>query len=222
MMMGNAIIFPSIEETLVALLSEISDGEIIIALIYTLLRTLSASTISFFIALTMAFLAYRYKTVKEFIKPYLNVLKTIPTVALIVIALLLIGREGSVMVAIFLLAFPLFYNGILFALENIDDDLLRMTKTYDVSYIFKIKRIFLPLITDDIISTAKSALSLAFKVAVMSELLVQVHIGLGHELYFYRINILTPEVFALTLIMIVVSILFDKVLDILASRLSSL
>ncbi len=208
----NTIIFPSIEATFVSLIDIIASGSIYTALFATILRTLVAVTISLFFAVSLSVIAYRYQSFAVFLKPFLSLVKTMPTAAVIVIALLTFGREGSVLTVIFLVAFPLMYNDTLFALKHIDADLIKITKTLSGDYLLNLRRIYLPLIKPQLLSSLKSALSLSFKVCVMAELISQVNLGLGKELYFYRINLLTPEVFALTLVMILISILFDCLL----------
>ncbi len=209
---ANPIVFPGLSDTFIALVALLSEGDLYVAILMTLVRTLIGVSISFLCAMILATLAYMMTFIKDLLFPIISIIKTIPNVAIIIIALLIFGRSGSVIIAIFLVAFPIFYTDILFAYEHIDDDIIKVTKTYEDDLYIKYKRVFIPLIKPAIKNSLVKTLSLSFKVTVMAELLVQIAHGLGRELYFYRINIDTPKVFALVLIMVIISGLFDLAL----------
>ena len=104
------------------------------------------------------------------------------------------------------------YQEMLHGYESISEDIMRITATFSGNFLIKWWLVYLPSIKTHIINAIKMTLSLGFKVTVMAELLVQIGEGLGHELYFYRINLMTAQVFALTLIMVLVSFVFDRLL----------
>ena len=208
----NPIVFPGVGETFQALCGLIGDADLYVAILATLARTLIGVSISFLCAMILASASYAKSFIKDLIAPIISAIRTIPNVAIIIIALLIFGRSGSVIIAIFLVAFPIFYSDILFAYKHIDDDIIKVTMTMEDDLYLKFKRIYIPLILPSIKNSIAKTLSLSFKVTVMAELLVQIANGLGRDLYFYRINVDTPKVFALTLIMIAISGLFDILL----------
>ena len=62
---------------------------------------------------------------------------------------------------------------------------------------------------------------MGFKVTVMSELLSQVTNGIGKELYFAKINLLMSDIFAWTVIMVIISLTFDYILGLLIRSFSN-
>lgn len=206
---ANSIVFPSVEDTVVALLEILKSEDIYVAISFTLIRAAIGVSLSFLAAFILSSLAFVFPMIKEVIRPFISIFKTIPNVAIVIIALLLFKRSGAVLVAISLVALPLFYSDMIYAYEHIDEDIKKITDTYEDDLFIKFKRVFIPLIKPALVASLLKVSSLAFKVTVMAELLVQIKHGLGHELYFYRINILTPEVFALTSIMVLISLAID-------------
>ncbi len=215
LVIANSFILPDILTTIEALLGLLSEPDIYIALALSLLRTIMVVIMSFILALILATMAFKHPFFSDFLAPFISILKTVPTVSVLVILLLLVGRSGSIMWACLLVILPIMYQEILAGYMSIDEDIMRVTATFSEDFGIKWWRVYLPSIKSYILNAVKMTLSLGFKVTVMAEVLVQIGEGLGHELYFYRINLMTPQVFALTLIMICVSFAFDRLLTLI-------
>ncbi len=209
---ANSFILPDIITTIEALLGLLGETDLYIALVFSLVRTFVIVGLCFVFSLALATFAFKHPFFADFLAPFISMLKTIPTVSVLVILLLLVGRSGSIVWACLFVIFPIMYQEMLHGYVAIDEDIMRITSTFSEDFLIKWWRVYLPSIRNNIVNAIKMTLSLGFKVTVMAELLVQIGEGLGHELYFYRINLMTAEVFALTLIMIIVSFAFDKLL----------
>ena len=109
----------------------------------------------------------------------------------------------------------------MFGFEHIDDNLMMITDTFQGEFIMKLKLVYLPLIMPNIINSVRSTLTLCFKVTIMAELLSQVSLGIGREMYFARINLNTNDIFAWTILIIIISTVFDKLIDYLTKYLKS-
>lgn len=187
----------------------------------TLARTFIGISISFLFALIFGILSFYNHKFREFLYPIFITLKTIPNISIIIIALIWLGRNGSVLLIVSLVAFPLLYSSILFGFDNIDNNLLMITNTFQGKFLMKLKLVYLPLIVPNIIDSIKSTLSLCFKVTIMAELLSQVKYGIGKEMYFAKINLDTSTIFAWTILIIIISTIFDKIIDYLANNIKS-
>ena len=212
LLVGNSFILPDILTTIASLIGLLSESGLYVALIYSLVRTILVVALCFILSLALATLAFKHPFFADFLAPLISILKTIPTVSVLVMLLLMVGRSGSIMWACLFVILPVMYQEILHGYASINEDIMRITATFSEDFLIKWWRVYLPSIKSHIINAIKMTLSLGFKVTVMAELLVQIGEGLGHELYFYRINLMTAEVFALTLIMVLVSFIFDQLL----------
>ena len=215
----SSIVLPSIFDVAICLYQLVISPDTYIAIGLTLSRLFMGITISFLFALGLASLAYRYQKVKEFIYPIVLIAKTIPTVSIIVLTLIWFGREGTITTIVSLVVFPILYSNILFGFNSIDKAILDDLKLIDTSYFNKLIYVYLPLIRHQIMESLKVTVSLGFKVSIMSELLAQIRVGIGREIYFNKINILTDRIFAWTIIIIFVSMLLDKSLIYLSNYL---
>lgn len=221
LLIDKAYILPSILEVLISLKDIVISSNFITTVLLTVSRTLIGVTISFMISLVLASVSYRYKSFEEFIEPLYIILKTIPNITYIVIALIWFGRTGSILIVSTTVVLPIFYNSILSALKNIDKDLKEYTMLYDYSYIYLLYRIYIPIIFKDILLSISNCLSLSFKVSIMAEILSQISSGIGKELYIAKSNFLTSEIFAWTIIIILISYLFDSIIHLIVKKYSN-
>ena len=221
LLINNEIIFPSILDVSKSLAQIIASEVFVYAIINTLFRTFCGVFISFLFALVFGILSFRYSKFKDFLYPIFISLKTIPNISIIIIGLIWLGRNGSVLLIVSLVAFPLLYSNIMFGFENIDNNLMMITDTFQGEFIMKLKLVYLPLIMPNIINSIRNTLTLCFKVTIMAELLSQVSLGIGREMYFARINLNTSDIFAWTIIIILISTIFDKIIDYLTMYLKS-
>ena len=213
MLIHKSYILPGITDILVSLKDVLLSGTFLKVVFTTLYRTFIGLLISFFIALVLALCAYFNETVRELLHPLYVLLKTIPNITYIIVALLWLGRNGSVILVASLVVFPIFYNSILNALLNIDDSLIKVTRLYQGPILHKIIHVYLPLIKKDILAALGNCCSLGFKVSIMAEILSQVKSGIGKELYYAKANFLMADIFAWTILIILISSLFDHLIS---------
>lgn len=189
------------------------------ALAYTSFRVLFAVALSFITALLFACLAYRRQFIKDYLHPFIVTLKTVPSACILVMSLLYFGREGTVTLLAGLLVFPLFYCDFLFALEHIDRYLTADIALIKGSYLLKLYYAYLPLIADKLIDSLHYNTLLAFKAAIMAELVVQIKQGIGQAIYYGKINLLTAELLAWSLVITALMFIADFLLRKLATYL---
>ncbi len=211
-------ILPNFYDILLSLKNIIFSKSFLIIVFTTIYRTLIGLIISFIVAIVLAFLAYFKKGIRDFLNPIYVMFKTIPNITYIIVALIWLGRNGSAILVSSLVVFPIFYNSLLSALLNIDEELIEVTNLYDISDIYKIKKVYLPLIRNDIITSLSNCCSLGFKVSIMAEILAQVKSGIGKELYFAKANFMMADIFAWTIIIILISTLVDYLLSLLKNK----
>lgn len=214
----KSFILPRISEILISLKNIIFGSKFFITIISTLFRTFFGVLISFLLGILLACISYKYRMFEELFNPLYIILKTIPNITYIIIALIWLGRSGSVILVAATVIFPIFYNSILSSLKNIDKELIEYTSLFNYSYLFKTFNIFLPLIKIEIINSIKNCLSLAFKVSIMAEILSQIKNGIGRELYYAKSNFLMADIFAWTIIIVILSYLFDLVINVIAQK----
>lgn len=190
----------------------------------TLYRLIVSFLLSFAAALIVGIFAGLFPVMKNFLKPLIIVLRTIPTAALIFVLIVLLKPKMSLFIIDFLLMFPILYEAVCAGTENIDTsviDALRL-ETKKSSPI-AITKVIVPMAWPYVILGIVQALGLGMKVSIMSEVLCgdDKIPGLGRMIYAAYIETNMSSIFALTLIAIILSGILDLSLHYLKKKYKS-
>lgn len=187
----------------------LAQGETYLALLCTLARAVTAFALSFGVALALVLLVGVYPAAKPFIGGVVTVLRALPTISVILIAMVAFHSSTVPMVVAFLVAFPVVYSAFL---REIDDkQLADLCKVYNVSAAKKVKYVLLPQTSKAMLLQCHDSLPLCIKVVIAGEVLALPRLGLGKQMYAAKVNWLTANVFALTLLALVVCLVLSGI-----------
>ncbi len=205
----NDYVVPSFPDTMVSLWGCLCSGEFWTAFAFTFLRTLEAFVLSFLLAALLAAASALSKTAAAFIKPFMVFLRTVPTLAIILILLIWTSAKVAPVIVTFLVLFPMIYSQMVAATENVDGGLIQMAKLYGVSKKERLFKIYLPQISPDIFSQTGANVSLGIKVMISAEVLSNTYKSLGGMMQSARSFLEVPRLAALTLIAVLLGLVAD-------------
>lgn len=214
----NDILLPYPHQVLLYLYENIFTFQFWMSIGITILRTSRGFLFSLILALVFSICSFLNKKFYCFLEPIYIILKTIPNVSYIILALIWLGAEGSVSLVTFMILFPVFFNGFFNHLQNQNSDIIDATKIYADTTWNTFRFWLFPELEGEILQTGKTASSLGFKVGIMAEILGQVRVGIGRSIQFNRLDLNTSGIFAWTLVVILISLLFDSIFQILERR----
>ncbi|TVP85642.1 MAG: hypothetical protein EA375_03505 [Acholeplasmataceae bacterium] len=201
-MINTPLLFPSPLQVGRAFANLMVSFEAWSALAASILRLLLMVVISLVMALFMALYASRHPRFEIIIRPYITILRTIPVISIIVILLIVAGFTRTPYIATFLMIFPLLYQGILDAVKDIPQDYRDVFALEDGRLIPGWFHNELPLVKNQFATVLLQACGLGVKVLIMTEYLSQTPRSIGAAIYIARIYFRYDEVFAWTLILI--------------------
>ena len=208
---NNDIFLPSIVAIIKYLIHLLKDANTYMIIIETIKRTCIAFFISMVVGTSIGIVAASFKKIYAYVNPLIVVLKTIPNISYMFLLLLWINKASSATYYIvFFILFPLFYDGAYNTLQSMDQDLKDVICIYPEKYLEIVKKIYIPECIDKMKGINISAISLGFKVCIMSEVLGFVKKGIGREMYFNKANLDMVGVFAWTIIVIIVVYIFES------------
>lgn len=208
---GNSLIVPSFWETCNSFWHFLGSGAFWLALLGSLGRTLLAFAISLIGAVICAVLATLSKTAKAVLKPVMVFLRTLPTMAVILIILkITLGNKTlSPVIVTVLVLLPLIYAQFNAAIGGIDADLVRMCKVYGVEKRDAVFKVYLPLILPNTLSQTGANISLGLKVMISAEVLVNTAKGIGGMMQESSIAAEVANLAALTLAAVILGLILD-------------
>ena len=105
---------------------------------------------------------------------------------------------------------PVIYNNVLGGIKSIDRKLLEMADIYNISFAKRVRGIWIPEIMPYIRSGASTALGLAWKAGIAAEVIGIPDGSIGEMLYSAKVYLNTRDLFAWTVIIVILSICFEK------------
>lgn len=212
------VILPSPEAVIVSLYNLVTSKYFGKKVLITLMRGVTGFIISYLSGLIIGILAGIIPAFKAFIKPLLSVIKTTPVISIILLALIWFNTNNVPIFVAFLMAFPIVCTSIIEGITTVDKNLLEMAKTYKITLKKQIFHIYIPSIVPFILAGASMSLGIIWKVIIAAEVLSQPTWGIGTSLNEAKTYLMTEEVFAWTLIAILLSVASDTVFRLINRR----
>ena len=182
--------------------SLLGQGATYLALLNTLLRAICAFVISACVAILLSLLVNLYPNSAFCVDCIVTFLRALPTIAIILVTLIIFNSSIVPAIVAFLVAFPVIYSVLQRAFQH--NPLLDVCKVYDVNVAKKIKFMFLPIVRDEALTVVREELPLCIKVVVAGEVLALPLSGIGRDMYIGKVNLDTARVVALTVLTLII------------------
>jgi len=146
------------------------------------------------------------------ITPVLRVIRATPVASFIILALLWLGKGLVPAFTAALMVVPVVWGALLAAIRSTDRDLLEMAHAYRFGALSTLKLVYIPSVMPAFSAACITALGLAWKAGIAAEVLCRAKNAIGSELYYSKIYLETPALFAWTAVVIILSFVFEKLI----------
>lgn len=158
----------------------------------------------------LAGLCWRFRLVDALARPLLGVLKSTPVASFIILALVWVKTTWLATVISFIMVLPLIYANVREGIDSADRQLLEMAQVFRLSRRKTFRYCYLPAILPFFLSAVSSALGFAWKSGIAAEVLGRPARAIGSQIYDSKIYLETPDLFAWTLVVILLSVLLER------------
>lgn len=179
----------------------------------TLLRALGSFLLALLPGVLFAVLGFLWRPFYRLINPLVMVLRAIPTMSVILLCILWIPSAISPMIIAFLIVFPVMFSAVYGALCAVDRDLIEMARLYRVPKRKQVVSLYLPSVELEFFQAARSSIGLNLKIIIASEALALTKHSIGNMLQQSKAFLDTPQLFAYTLIAIVMSFALELAVE---------
>jgi NitT/TauT family transport system permease protein len=184
----------------------------------TLGRVLLSLFVSFVIGMLVAVLMYLSGSVERYLRPMVRILMAVPVVSWILFAVLWFkGVEFRIVFVLVVVCAPVFTVDALDNMREVSRDLKQMIRSFRPTSLQFFAKLMLPAITPGIITSWKITLSLAIRVVTIAELVGAVT-GIGHQLSVAQELFSVADVFAWTLVLVVLLFMLEALIVLLETR----
>ena len=176
----------------------------------SLVRVVLAILFSLVIGTALAVITSRIALFDTLLSPVIGVIKSTPVASFIILALLWIERDLLPVFITALIVVPIVWSNVSEGIRSTDKSLMDVAKVYKFSPLKKLMRLYVPSVAPFFMAACRSSLGMAWKAGISAEILSTPQKAIGTELYFSKTYLETPTLFAWTLVVIVLSIIIEK------------
>ena len=162
--------------------------------------------------LLAAVLCSKVKIADTLLSPVLRVIRATPVVSFIILAWVWIDRGLIPVFITFLMVSPIVWEGTYTGIKQIPKGFSELAQVYRLPASKKLLKIYVPSVSPFFSSAAVTALGLAWKSGIAAEVIVQPLYSIGRGLYDAKIYLETGEMFAWTTVVIIFSVILEKLL----------
>ncbi|MBQ4316667.1 MAG: ABC transporter permease subunit [Clostridia bacterium] len=188
----------------------------------TVLFTLTRIAIGFFVGLLsgvlLSLVAGRFEFVETMLWPYMITIKSVPVASFVVIALIWFKASNLSALISFLMVLPIIYTNLLDGIKAVDKKMLQMADVFKMPFGRRMRFIWLPSVKPFLISACKISLGLAWKSGVAAELIGYPKGSVGEALYYSKLYLDTVDLFAWTVVIVILSVAFEKLFVFILKR----
>lgn len=214
--MAQPQLIPSFPDLVRALLRLVYTPGFLVSIGTTCLRACVGLLLSLAAASITAFLLNRSEGIRLLFMPWLSLLRSVPVISFILLALIFLNPEMIPLLIAFLTMYPLLTENLLKGLMNRRDSWKMLARQFHLNAWNSLFQINYPQLKPYLFSGLASAVGFGWRAIIMGEVLSQCVDGIGKRMKEAQVFIDVPELIAWTLVAIVLSWLTDK----LISRLS--
>lgn len=164
----------------------------------------------------LAAAAFCISAVKVLLLPFMRTVRSIPLASFVILALLWLKNAGNLSVLIsFLMVFPLVYANVLSGIESVGKELPEMARVFRFSKGKTLRYLYLPAAAPHFFAACEVGIGLSFKSGIAAELIGITAGSIGERLYEAKLLFSTADLFAWTLLIVVLSFLCEKLVLVL-------
>lgn len=177
---------------------------------FSLLRIAVGFLLAVVLGVLLAALSARFVRVKELLMPAMLAIKTIPVASFIILALILFSSRNLSAVISFLMVLPILYTNVLTGIESTNRSLLEMAQVFRLSPMRRIRYLYVPQVLPFFQSGCAVSLGLCWKSGIAAEVIGIPAGSIGEHLQQAKVYLNIPDLFAWTLVIVLVSLAFEK------------
>ena len=180
------------------------------SIFFSMARILLGFLLGLIIGTALAVLSGKFAIIRTLFSPLISAMKSIPVASFTILALFWVGSENlSVLVSI-LICVPIVCSNMLEGIDNLDKKLDEMATVFKIPTGRRFAGVYLSQLLPYFRSASRLAIGLSWKSGVAAEVIGIPDGSIGEKLFMSKIYLETADLFAWTLVVILLSFLCEK------------
>ena len=216
MLINQRILLVSPVRVILRLIELIPTEDFLASLLHSLLHITGGFLAALLAAGLLAALSARFRAASELLAPLMLAIRTIPVVSFIILALFFVSSKYLAILISFLMGLPIIYQNLLEGIRQLKESqesrqLIEMSRLFRLRPYRRMRYIILGQLMPYLRAACSSAIGLCWKAGAAAEVIGMPDKSIGEKLQQAKIYLNTPDLLAWTLVLVLVSLSFEKI-----------
>ena len=186
----------------------------------SLLRICAGFTAALVTGTLLAAITVRCAWLRALVAPLLQIVRAAPVASFIILTLVWIATDAVPIFIAFLMVLPIVWVNVEEGLRRVDPRLKEVAAVYHLSRFKTLTKITAPSVMPFFLTACVNGLGFAWKSGIAAEVICLPALSIGRRLHSAKQTLETPEVFAWTVVVVVLSMVLERLLVRLTAKLS--
>ena len=217
---NNSFLFPSPRDTAMAIVEIIKDGNFLLITLYSFTRILFGIVIGVVVGTLFGVITAGSRFADVLMTPAVSAIKATPVASFIILVSIWFDKNFLPVFITALIVLPIVYTNVIGGIRSVSRELREVARVYRFSTLKKVFKLYIPSVLPYFLASLKASLGMAWKAGIAAEVLCTPTMAIGTELFLSKSYLEMPTMFAWTLVVIVFSLVIEKVLIYIVSKLA--
>ena len=210
--MGNTLLLPTPFQVLSCLGRMMITASFWQITLVSIGRILLGMAIAVALGAAVAVLTSASSLADGLIRPLMTAVQATPVASFAILVLIWVDRDFVPVVICVMMVAPVVWGNVCTGIRETDQQLLEMAKVYRLHFSKVLMRIYIPSVKPYFRAACISGLGLGWKAGVAAEVLTVPKASIGRMISESKLYLLTEELFAWTLAVVLLSLLLQKIM----------
>lgn len=217
-LINSVFLLPGPVDTLRRLLALAETADFWHSLLYSMLRILGGYLLAVLLGSLLALICSLNAWVSAFLEPLRSLIRSTPISSFIILVLLYLRVDQVPVFIAMLTVLPIVWQSLQQGIAEVDPLLIEMSRAYGFSRGKRLRHLYLPSIRPYFYAGCATGIGFAWKAGIAAEVIARPALSIGRRLQDAKVYLLTEELFAWTLAIVLLSLLLEALLKRLMQR----
>lgn len=217
LIVSDSFFLPDIPETFLALIKIISAKSFLKIIFTSFYRVILGLIVGTVLGVVFAVLCHKIDFLATILSPLISIMKATPVACIIVLLWIRFNYTQIAVLVVLLMVTPIVWQNVYDSFKSIDVNLSEVAEVFELKTTQKLRLLIIPTMLTYLLPAIVTSVGLAWKAEVAAEIMT--NNNMGQQIYdFKTVSYDTASIFAWTVIIILTSIVLEKVTKYLFGR----
>ena len=210
--MGNTLLLPTPVQVVKRLWELMAMESFWKTAVMSIGRILMGAVAALVLGVVLAVMTTTSSLLQALVEPLMTAVQATPVASITILVLIWLERDYVPVLICAMMILPVVWNNVCVGIRTTDPKLLEMAKVYRLGKIQILRRIYVPSVMPYFRAACSSGLGLGWKAGIAAEVLTVPKASIGKMISESKLYLMTEELFAWTLVVVVLSLLLQKIM----------